>query len=144
MYKKTLIGILLASIMCIPNAWSFCGFFVAKADAKLFNESSQVILVRDGDRTTITMSNDFQGDVDDFAMVVPVPVILKEKDIRVTERSIFEKLDSYSAPRMAEYYDHNPCLPYTMVDSNLIIFTASRPNNNTAEIREQIWWWRRI
>jgi hypothetical protein len=52
---------------------SFCGFYVAKADAKLFNNTSQVILVRDGDRTVITMSSDFKGKVKDFAMVVPVP-----------------------------------------------------------------------
>lgn len=114
MKKRSLIGILLASCLCVPNAWSFCGFFVAKADAKLFNESSQVIVVRDGQKSTITMSNDFQGDVEDFAMVVPVPVVLAEKDIRVTERTIFEKLDNYSAPRLAEYYDENPCYDYDM------------------------------
>ena len=36
-----------------PSASAFCGFYVGKADAKLFNEASQVILVRDGDRTVI-------------------------------------------------------------------------------------------
>lgn len=88
---------------------AFCGFYVAKADAKLFNESSQVIMVRDGNHTVITMSNDFKGGVADFAMVVPVPVVLKESDIRVTQQHIFDKFDAYTAPRMVEYYDHNPC-----------------------------------
>lgn len=96
------------------NASSFCGFFVAKAGAKLYNKSSQVILVRDGNQTVVTMSNDFQGDVKDFAMVVPVPVILKEKDIRVVEPGIFQRLDDHTAPRMAEYYDENPCSPQVM------------------------------
>src|SRR5262245_23625031 len=39
-------------------AWAFCGFYVGKADTQLFNDSSQVALVRDGDRTVLTMSND--------------------------------------------------------------------------------------
>ena len=39
----------------------FCGFYVAKADTKLFNKASQVVLVRDGDRTVMTMANDFKG-----------------------------------------------------------------------------------
>lgn len=55
------------------------------------------------------MSSDFEGDVKDFAMVVPVPVVLEEKDIRVVERLLFDKLDTYSAPRLVEYYDENPC-----------------------------------
>ena len=35
-------------------ASAFCGFYVGKADASLFNEASKVVMVRDGDRTTIT------------------------------------------------------------------------------------------
>lgn len=93
------------------NAASFCGFYVAKADSKLFNKSSQIILVRDGNKTTVTMSNDFQGEVKDFAMVVPVPTILQREDIRVAKAELFKKLDAYSGPRLVEYYDENPCNP---------------------------------
>lgn len=103
--------ILLAALLAVSSlgVHAFCGFYVARADAKLFNHQSQVILVRDGDRTVITMSNDFQGEVKDFAMVVPVPVVLKEEDIRVTNRLIFDRFDAYSGPRIVEYYDENPC-----------------------------------
>jgi hypothetical protein len=100
-----------ALLLCmgVPSAWSFCGFFVAKADTDLFNKKSEVLLVRDGNKTTITMSNDFKGDVKDFAMVVPVPVVLEEDDINVVDRGIFDKFDAYSAPRLAKYNDPNPC-----------------------------------
>jgi hypothetical protein len=90
---------------------AFCGFYVAKADAKLFNKSSQVILVRDGERSIITMNSDFEGPVRDFAMVVPVPVVLKKTDIKIVDASIFTTLDAYSGPRLVEYYDENPCYP---------------------------------
>lgn len=92
--------------------FAFCGFYVAKADAKLFNKSSQVIMVRDGDRSVITMSNDFEGNINDFAMVVPVPEVLQRKNIRVADQLIFNKLDAYSGPRLVEYYDPNPCYKY--------------------------------
>ena len=68
----------------------------------------------------VTMSNDFSGEVNDFAMVVPVPVVLRKEDIRVVNRSIFSTLDDYSAPRLVEYYDENPCTPrfkYSMEES---------------------------
>jgi hypothetical protein len=111
------VRIILVSFMTLCALFSavqiqaFCGFYVAKADTKLFNNKSEVILVRDGNHTTITMSNDFKGDVSDFAMVVPVPTVLKEDQIRVVNPSIFSKLDDYSGPRLVEYFDQNPCQP---------------------------------
>jgi hypothetical protein len=105
--KKIILSILAVAIAF--NGYSFCGFYVAKADTKLFNKTSQVIICRNGEKSTITMSSDFEGDVKDFAMVVPVPVVLEQKDIRVVDRYIFDKLDNYSAPRLVEYYDTDPC-----------------------------------
>ena len=105
---KTLITTLLL-LPLTTGLHAFCGFYVAKADATLTNKASQVIIVRDGNRSAITMSSDFQGDVKDFAMVVPVPVVLKRDDIKVLERVIFDRFRDYSAPRMAEYFDPEVC-----------------------------------
>jgi hypothetical protein len=93
------------------SSLAFCGFYVAPAGSQLFNNKSEVILVRNGNSTTVTMSNDFKGNVRDFAMVIPVPVVLQEHQIKIVDRSIFETLDKYSAPRLVEYYDENPCAP---------------------------------
>jgi hypothetical protein len=90
---------------------AFCGFYVAKADTKLFNESSQVVLVRDGDRTVLTMANDFQGDPLEFAMVVPVPTFIEREQIHVGDKAIIDHLDAYTAPRLVEYFDEDPCTP---------------------------------
>ncbi|MFN3926497.1 MAG: DUF2330 domain-containing protein [Pseudanabaenaceae cyanobacterium] len=94
-----------------PSVWAFCGFFVAKADASLYNKASQVIIARDGDRTILTMANDYQGDVKDFALVVPVPTVLKQEQVRVGDRKIIDKLDTFTAPRLVEYFDEDPCAP---------------------------------
>jgi hypothetical protein len=98
-----------AALLIANSAQAFCGFYVAKADASLFNNKSEVIMVRNGNRNVITMSSDFRGDLSEFAMVVPVPTVLAEKDIRVVERRIFDVLNDYSAPRLVNYYDNNPC-----------------------------------
>ncbi len=108
--KNNLILPLMAAVLLIgQHAFAFCGFYVAKADASLFNNKSEVIMVRNGTRNVITMSSDFKGDLTEFAMVVPVPTVLAEKDIRVVERRIFDVLNNYSAPRLVNYYDNNPC-----------------------------------
>ena len=101
---------LLSFIAFAPSpASAFCGFYVGKADAKLFNEASQVILVRDGNRTVISMRNDFQGELSEFALVVPVPAVLQKSQIHIGDPKTFERIDAYSAPRLAEYFDPDPC-----------------------------------
>ncbi|MCW5317611.1 DUF2330 domain-containing protein [Nostoc sp. KVJ3] len=107
----------IVAFLCFaPAAWAFCGFYVAKADTKLYNKASQVVMARDGDRTVLTMANDFQGQVKDFAMVVPVPTVLQKEQVRITETKIIERLDAFSAPRLVEYFDPDPCAPIGNTD----------------------------
>ena len=105
---RLLISLLLLAIagLCFaPVAQAFCGFYVAKADSSLYNQASQVAIARDGNRTVLTMANDYQGDVKDFAMVVPVPVVLQPEQVRVVDPKIIQRLDAFSAPRLVEYFD---------------------------------------
>jgi hypothetical protein len=104
---------LAALLVLVPagRAWAFCGFYAAGANAQLFNKASQVILAHQGDRTTITMANDFQGDVKNFALVVPVPVPITREQVKVSDRAILKKLDNFSQPRLVEYHDEDPCKP---------------------------------
>jgi hypothetical protein len=110
--KRILSGVILfwfAFIILAKPAWAFCGFYVASSDAKLYNKASQVIIARNGDRTILTMANDYQGEVKDFALVVPVPVVLTQDQVRVSDPTILERLDTFSSPRLVEYFDSDPC-----------------------------------
>jgi hypothetical protein len=96
-------------LTCATQAIAFCGFYVGGADAKLFNKASQVVIARNGDRTILTMANDFQGAVKDFAMVIPVPVAIKREQVHIGKRATIDKLDAFSQPRLVEYFDPDPC-----------------------------------
>jgi len=100
---------LLAVLLWTPLAHAFCGFYVAAGNAKLFNKSSQVVLVRDRDRTVLTMVNDFSGELKEFAIVVPVPTVLQKGQIHIGDKALVDHLDAYSAPRLVEYFDTDPC-----------------------------------
>jgi hypothetical protein len=104
-------GALLALAALAGPAWAFCGFYVAQADAKLFNKSSKVVLARDGQKTAITMANDYQGDVKEFAVVIPVPTFIERKQIGVVDMPTIDHLDAFTAPRLVEYHDDDPCAP---------------------------------
>ena len=90
-------------------ASAFCGFYVAQADAKLFNKSSKVVLTRNGQQTAITMASDYEGEPSEFALVVPVPSFIKKDQISVVDTKTIDHLDAYTAPRLVEYFDPDPC-----------------------------------
>ncbi len=116
---RTLITVMAATITVAisTTAQAFCGFYVARADTALFNGASQVVLVRDGDRTVITMANDFKGEVQDFAVVIPVPTFIEREQINVGDQAIVQHLDAYTAPRLVEYHDPDPCVRYEALKS---------------------------
>jgi hypothetical protein len=109
MHKPSLLLLYIFLLFTSSSASAFCGFYVARADQSLYNDASQVVLVRDGNRTVITMNSNFRGDVDEFAIVIPVPTLLEEGQINVAERTLVEHLDAYTAPRLVEYFDEDPC-----------------------------------
>jgi hypothetical protein len=90
-------------------ASAFCGFYVAQADAKLFNKSSKVVLTRNGQQTAITMASDYEGEPSEFALVIPVPSFIKKDQISVVDTKTVDHLDAYTAPRLVEYFDPDPC-----------------------------------
>ena len=103
----------LCAIARPPDAHAFCGFYVGKADSNLFNHASQVVMVRHGDKSVLSLMNDYQGEPSDFALVVPVPQVLQKEQIHIGDREIFKKLDQYSSPRLVEYFDPDPCEIYS-------------------------------
>ena len=64
--------------------------------------------MRKGNRTVMTMSNNYQGPPEDFAMVVPVPVVLHKEDVKTLPADVFDHVDSLSAPRLVEYWEQDP------------------------------------
>jgi hypothetical protein len=99
------VGVLLSAV----SAQAFCGFYVAGGGAELFNNATQVVLMRNGTRTVLSMQNIYQGPAEDFAMVVPVPVVLQKENVKTLNKVIFEKIDKLSAPRLVEYWEQDPC-----------------------------------
>ncbi|MBL8139326.1 MAG: DUF2330 domain-containing protein [Acidobacteria bacterium] len=100
---------LTASLATAAPAAAFCGFYVARAGSTIFNKASQVVLARDGDRTVLTMANDFRGDPREFAMVIPVPTAITREQIHVADAALVAHVDAYTAPRLVEYFDADPC-----------------------------------
>lgn len=119
MILRASLSTLLAAItiaFAAPAAQAFCGFYVAKADSKLYNKASKVVLAWDAGKTVITMASDYRGDPREFALVVPVPTSIARNQISVVEPALVDHLDAYTAPRLVEYFDGDPCSPPMELD----------------------------
>lgn len=110
--RKPLLALALASVLATSDAGGFCGFYVSGADASLYNNATEVVLMRDGVRTVISMANNYQGPPEDFAMVVPVPVVLQKENVKTLPREVFARIDKLAAPRLVEYWEQDPCQPH--------------------------------
>jgi hypothetical protein len=101
-----------AALAARPDeAAAFCGFYVSGAGGPMFNNATQVVLMRSGTRTVLSMQNNYQGPPSDFALVIPVPVVLKEQDVKTLPKEVFAKVDVMGAPRLVEYWEQDPCRP---------------------------------
>lgn len=99
----------LALILVPSQAWAFCGFFASSAKTDVYNDVTQVALMRHGTTTVLSMRNTYEGPIKDFAMVVPVPQILKKEDVKTLNDDLFDRLDELTAPRLVDYYEQDPC-----------------------------------
>jgi hypothetical protein len=123
-------------VLAPADAQAFCGFFVGKADATLGNRSSQVIVARHEQKTVISMLNEYRGSLKEFALVVPVPQVLERGQVNVGDRRTFERIDAFTAPRLAEYHDPDPCAPLKTrqpFPASLAMDAAAKPERVRAD-----------
>ena len=86
-----------------PRAEAFCGTYIGQAGADLTNSASQMAIARQDGRTTLTMVNDYEGELADFAFVIPVPHDLDPEDVTIVETHLVRTVEVYSGPRLVQY-----------------------------------------
>jgi hypothetical protein len=47
--------------------------------------------------------------VEDFALLIPVPVVLHAEDVHVLDRSVFDSLEGLTGPTLSELQERDPC-----------------------------------
>jgi MYXO-CTERM domain-containing protein len=115
------------------DAHAFCGFYVSGADATLTNDATLVVMMRDGERTVLSMRNTYAGPPEDFAMVVPVPVVLRESNVKVIPRDIFDNVDRLTAPRLVEYWEQDPCMQPVYPEESVAMAPMAAPAGAATE-----------
>ncbi|MFZ5480511.1 MAG: DUF2330 domain-containing protein [Myxococcota bacterium] len=87
----------------VAAAHAFCGTFVGAPGDTLVNRASQVVLARNGDTTTLTVTADYTGDAAEFGLLLPVPEVLTAEDVRTMDPTLIERVATFSMPRNVAY-----------------------------------------
>ncbi len=86
-----------------PHAHAFCGAYVGAEGEELNNYSSEVVMARTGNVTTLTLISDYSGDATEFAMLLPIPEVIGPEDVDVVDPVLLEWIADYSMPREVAY-----------------------------------------
>lgn len=100
-----LVALTASSVQALP------GFIAGKGSSPRHNNSTQVVLMKKGDTTVVTIWADYEGPLDDFALVLPVPTDVKLRDVKTLKRDAVDHLDEITAPRFHEYWEMDACAP---------------------------------
>ena len=128
-------------VCLLPQTVSaFCGFYVAGGDTSLFNDATQAVLMREGNRTVLSMQNNYDGPPEDFALVIPVPVVLQQENVKTLNVELFKKIDRLTAPRLVEYWERDPChfeWPNLDFGPEEVYFSAAAPDNDSVTVEAE-------
>src|SRR5262249_52990309 len=91
----------------------------------LVNNATMVVLMRGGTRTVLSMQNNYEGPPENFAMVVPVPVVLQKENVKTLTREAFDRIDQLGSPRLVEYWEQDPCAPQVKDEWGAAMASAS-------------------
>jgi hypothetical protein len=125
-------------------ATAFCGLFVARSEAKLDNSASRVVIVREGNKSIFTMANNFQGDVKDFARIVPIPVIPQREQIRIGDNQVIDQIDAFTAPRLALYVDDYGRMLGDDLGKGLVLLWILFSFGITLLLVRKMTWWEKL
>ena len=133
MRKSILAGILVSALAMPKAADAFCGFYVNGAGSEMFNDATQVVLMRMGTRTVLSMQNNYKGPPEAFALVIPVPTVLQKDDVKTLPPDVFTRVDTMGSPRLVEYWEQDPCAPDYQEDRRVRMAPSGGVGRGAAE-----------
>ncbi len=94
-----------------PEASASPVLFAAKGGEKASTHSAQVVVMKSGEITAVTLMPDYEGPVTPFALVTVVPGDVTVDRVATLRREFVDRVDTISAPRFSEFWEMDPCEP---------------------------------
>jgi hypothetical protein len=107
---SALLGLCLSLSAAAP-AHAFPGFLASKKSTDIKIHSTQIVIMKKGNATAVSVMPDYEGPLEPFAMVLVVPSDVTAERVTTLKREYVDRVDALSAPRFHEYWEQDPCDP---------------------------------
>lgn len=92
-------------------AHAFPGFYVGKNAEPRNVHAAHVVVLRQGDKSSVTVMPDYSGPLEPFAMVLAVPADVTMDRVKTLKRNYVDRVEQLTAPRFHEFWEMDPCEP---------------------------------
>ena len=113
----------LAAILAPAPAAALPAVLVGAAPMRPRSHNTHLVVVQDGERTTMALQFDVLAVPMDLMIVLPIHGEIDPGSLKTLDRRLFERLDHLAAPRLEHVWEQDPCAPSAPTDAP----TASLP-----------------
>jgi hypothetical protein len=99
---------LVAALAVAPPLAAFPGLMASKGKPPVVH-STHVVVMKKGPTTVVSVMPDYQGSLEPFAMLLPVPADVTLESVVTLKREYVDHADQISAPRFHEFWEQDPC-----------------------------------
>lgn len=103
-------SLLLASLTAASGAAAFPGFMAGKTKAPVVH-STDVVVMKKGASTVVTVMPDYQGPLEPFVVALAAPADVTADHVVTLKREFVDHANQMSAPRFHEFWEQDPCDP---------------------------------
>src|SRR5688572_14013673 len=100
-----------ASTLSTPPGSAFPGVAVSVTSTPPKISTTELVLMEHAGVSIVTLAVDYQGPVQRFALLLPVPRDVERKQLRTVKHEFIARLEQMTAPRVFEFWERDPCLP---------------------------------
>lgn len=103
------LSLFLALVLFSFPVSAFTGFLVGDSEAPIAVPATKLIIATHNGRHTLSMLPSVASSEREFAFLFPVPANVTAQNVREVSASLFDAVDTLTAPRLREETDGDPC-----------------------------------
>lgn len=101
----------IAAVLVPAPAAALPALLVGAAPTRLRSNTTHLVVVQDGERTTMALQFDVLAVPMDLMIVLPIHGEIDPDSLKTLDRRLFERLDQLAAPRLEHVWEQDPCNP---------------------------------
>jgi MYXO-CTERM domain-containing protein len=98
----------MATLLLAPGAYAFPGMMASKGKPPVVH-ATHIVVMKKGPTTVVSVMPDYQGSLEPFVVVLPVPPDVTADHVVTLKREFVDHADMISAPRFHEFWEQDPC-----------------------------------